>query len=362
MAEIKLDKISKSFGEKEVVKNLELTVKQGELMVLLGQSGCGKTTTLKMIAGLLDPDAGEIYFDGEPITHLKGRERGAVMVFQDYRLFPHMTVYENIAFGLKVRKKDRNFIKKKVEWALKMVELPGVEKRYPSELSGGQRQRIALARALVLEPRVLLLDEPLSNLDAVLRDKMRKLILNLHKTLNLTTIFVTHDQKEAMVLADRIAIMKDGVIQQVASPTEIYYRPANSWIASFVGQANLISGKVTESHLKSILGSWDLSQLKEDQWLELKNHRYRIQPKEVKILIRPEEIKLLRKNSSGLMEDNQVSGEIEEYTFTGENWFYHVRVGNEKVLVRGSGKEQFTPGEMVNLEVNKEAICIYSKS
>ncbi len=362
MAEIRLDNITKKFDGKEVVRSLEMNVKQGELVALLGQSGCGKTTTLRMIAGLLNPDGGEIYFDGEPTTHLKGQERGAVMVFQDYRLFPHMTVFENIAFGLKGQKKERKYIKERVKWALEMVKLSGYEKRYPSELSGGQSQRIALARALVLEPKVLLLDEPLSNLDAVLRDEMRCLIKSLHQSLNLTIIFVTHDQKEAIVMADRIAVMKDGIIEQFATPMDIYYRPANPWVATFVGQANLVAVTLTEEYVESIVGSWKRSEIKDEQWFVSFDKK----DSELLVSFRPEDVQMRRKDQEIMhqtegMHECGVNGKVVEYIFTGENCFYHVQVGSEIIVVSSSGQERINSGEIVTLRVNQHSVCVYGK-
>lgn len=359
MAEIRLENITKRFEEKEVVKSLNLLIQQGELVCLLGESGCGKTTTLRMIAGLLDPNEGEIYFNDQPISHLKSRERGAVMVFQDHRLFPHMTVRENIAFGLKVRRRDKKKIREKVQWALDMVKLAGYEDRYPGELSGGQSQRIALARALVLEPKVLLLDEPLSNLDAVLRDDMRNLIKDLHRTLNLTIIFVTHDQKEAMMMADRIAIMEEGVIQQVDEPTGIYYRPANQWVARFVGQANLLPGKVQGDQLASLLGDWKLTELSADQWAEQNLAQSLDLTSDLTIMVRPEEIQM----ESGQRDlTTGVVGRIVGYTFTGEFWSYEVEVGQEKVLVSSSGKGRFVKGDPVQLKVDAKAICLFGQN
>lgn len=355
MAEIRLDNITKRFDDKEVVKSLNLMIHQGELVCLLGESGCGKTTTLRMIAGLLTPNEGEIYFDGQPISHLKSRERGAVMVFQDHRLFPHMTVYENIAFGLTVRRRDKKQIRDKVQWALDMVKLSGYEKRYPSELSGGQSQRIALARALVLEPKVLLLDEPLSNLDAVLRDDMRSLIKDLHHSLQLTIVFVTHDQKEAMMMADRIAIMEEGVIQQVDEPTGIYYRPTNQWVARFVGQANLLPANVTENQVESLLGEWQLSELEMDQWAGQNYDQAPHLSSELVVMVRPEEIQMVGiKNGC-----DQVTGKVMDYTFTGESWSYQVQVDDEIIVVSTSGKGRFFKGDLVQLKVDAKSICLF---
>lgn len=355
MSQIELRNLTKSFEGKPVVQDLNLQVHSGELVALLGQSGCGKTTTLRMISGLLKPDKGDILFDNQSIDSIDRRESGAVMVFQNHRLFPHMTVSENIAFGLKVRKKDQASIKKKVSWALEMVKLPGFEKRYPSELSGGQSQRIALARALVLKPKVLLLDEPLSNLDAVLRDEMRGLIRNLHQTLNLTIVFVTHDQKEAMLMADRIAIMRSGVIEQVDTPLQVYYRPINRWIAGFIGLANLINGEINNGYLESSLGRFSLNELTDDQW---PNKQKSSSP--LKILIRPEEIKI-----KGFVLDEHeagwVTGKVVDYSFTGESWHYQIEIGQDTILVSSSGETKFRLDDKVQIKVIAESICIYNE-
>lgn len=357
MAEIRLDNITKRFNDKEVVKSLNLTIHQGELVCLLGESGCGKTTTLRMIAGLLAPNEGEIYIDGQPVSHLKSRERGAVMVFQDHRLFPHMTVFENIAFGLKVRRRDKKQIRNKVQWALDMVKLSGYEKRYPAELSGGQSQRIALARALVLEPKVLLLDEPLSNLDAVLRDDMRSLIKDLHHSLQLTIVFVTHDQKEAMMLADRIAIMEEGVIQQVAEPTDIYYRPTNQWVARFVGQANLLPARATDSKVQSLLGEWQLASLEREQWADQNFNQVPHLTSELVVMVRPEEIQIVdKKNGFDI-----VTGKIVDAIFTGESWSYQVQINDQIIVVNTAGKDRFFKDDLVGLKVDAKSICLFIK-
>ena len=355
MSQIELKNLTKSFEGKPVVKDLNLHVHSGELVALLGQSGCGKTTTLRMIAGLLKPDEGDIYFDKQSIDSIDRRESGAVMVFQNHRLFPHMTVFENIAFGLKVRKKDRALIEEKVSWALEMVKLPGYEKRYPSELSGGQSQRIALARALVLKPKVLLLDEPLSNLDAVLRDEMRGLIRNLHRSLNLTIIFVTHDQKEAMLMADRIAIMRSGVIEQVDTPLQVYYRPINRWIASFIGLANLINGEIRNGYIESTLGRFPLKELSDDQWPN--KHSSSLQ---LEILIRPEEVKI-KDFVLNEQENGWIAGKIVDYSFTGESWHYQIKIDQETILVSSSGERKFQPDDKVQIKVITESICIYNE-
>ncbi|ASJ06485.1 ABC transporter ATP-binding protein [Thermococcus pacificus] len=218
----------------------ELKVKDGEFLTLLGPSGCGKTTTLRMIAGFERPDRGEILFDGKPVNDLPPYERGIGIVFQDYALFPHMTVFKNIAFGLEMKRLPKPEIERKVRWALELVGLTGFENRYPEQLSGGQQQRVALARALVVEPEVLLLDEPLSNLDAKIRERLRGEIKRIQRELGITTIYVTHDQEEAMAVSDRIAVMNVGRVEQVGKPLELYYRPKTEFVARFLGLSNIL--------------------------------------------------------------------------------------------------------------------------
>ncbi|SMX30075.1 sn-glycerol-3-phosphate import ATP-binding protein UgpC [Pelagimonas phthalicica] len=246
MAEIQLRNISKRWGSFVGVENFDLTIADKEFLVLLGPSGCGKTTTMRMIAGLEDATEGDILVDGTKVNDLEPKDRDVAMVFQSYALYPNMNVYENIRFPLKVRGIDPKTHDEKVRRASAMVELDDFLHRKPAELSGGQRQRVALARAIVREPNVFLMDEPLSNLDAKLRVSTRAQIKNLSHELAVTTIYVTHDQIEAMTLADRVVIMKQGVVQQVGTPVEIYDRPANTFVASFIGSPamNLIEGSI----------------------------------------------------------------------------------------------------------------------
>ncbi len=246
MAEIQLRNLSKRWGKFVGVENLNLTVADQEFLVLLGPSGCGKTTTMRMIAGLEDVTEGEIFVDGKLINDLEPKDRDVAMVFQSYALYPNMNVYENIRFPLMVRKVNADTHKRKIHRAAEMVELTDFLHRRPAELSGGQRQRVALARAIVREPNVFLMDEPLSNLDAKLRVSTRAQIKNLSHELKVTTIYVTHDQIEAMTLADRVVVMNRGVVQQVGTPTDIYDAPANAFVAGFIGSPamNLVNGKM----------------------------------------------------------------------------------------------------------------------
>lgn len=240
------------------VADLNLEIESGSLVALLGPSGCGKTTTMKMIAGLLEPTAGDILFDEKSIIKIAPERRGAVMVFQNYLLFPYMSIAQNVGYGLKIRKMGRAVIDQRVSEILELVRLPGIESRRPSELSGGQQQRVALARALVVEPRLLLLDEPLSNLDAHLRFELRDLIRDIQQKMGITTVFVTHDQEEAVVLADKVALILDGRLRQYADADVFYKRPADEATARFFGGQNFISGKSANGKFEAPLGSLTL--------------------------------------------------------------------------------------------------------
>ena len=245
MAEVsrELKEIKKSFTEGEaVLDNISLEISKGEFITLLGSSGCGKTTTLRIIAGLEQPDAGSVWLDGREVTGLEPNQRDVNTVFQNYALFPHMNVAENIGYGLKLKKVPKSEIRKKVSQMLELVQLEGYEKRKPSELSGGQKQRVAIARALVNNPKVLLLDEPLGALDLQLRRAMQIELKHLQKKLGITFIYITHDQEEAINMSDRIAVMKDGRIEQIGTPDEIYNHPKTSYVATFVGNANILHG------------------------------------------------------------------------------------------------------------------------
>ncbi|NJE10678.1 ABC transporter ATP-binding protein [Thermococcus sp. MAR1] len=284
MVDVKLENIVKTFGETVALKGIDLHIKAGELFTLLGPSGCGKSTTLRIIAGLDFPDSGTIYFGDEEVTYLPSSKRGAVLVFQNYALWPHMTVFDNVAYGLKLKKLSKEEIRKKVEWALELVKLKGFEDRYPTQLSGGQQQRVAIARALVVEPKVLLLDEPLSNLDAKLRLEMRSEIRRIQRELGITVIYVTHDQEEAMAISDRIAVMNVGTVEQVGTPKEIYESPRTEFVASFMGKTNVIPAKVVEREGDKVTVEFE--------GIRLDGLHYTDKSDDVVIVIRPERIQL----------------------------------------------------------------------
>ena len=253
MADVRLKDLTKRFGDVLAVDHVNLHIDEGELCTLLGPSGCGKTTTLRCIAGFYTPDEGEIYFGEKLVTPIPSFKRNTGMVFQNYALWPHMTVFNNIAYGLKIRGTPRREMKEKVTEVLRLTHLEGLGNRWPSQLSGGQQQRVALARALVIEPDVLLLDEPLSNLDAKLRVEMRIEIKKIQKRLKTTTIYVTHDQEEALSISDKLAVMNEGRIQQIGSPRQIYEDPSNQFVADFIGIANFIKGSVIKVDEKKLL-------------------------------------------------------------------------------------------------------------
>ena len=244
-AAVRLKGIIKRFGKVEAVQKMDLVFEEGSLVTLLGPSGCGKTTILRMIAGLETPTQGDIYIKGKRVNDIPIHKRNLGMIFQNYALFPHKTIFDNVAFGLKYRDVPKNEVEGKVKKALEMVRLPGVENRMPSQLSGGQQQRIAMARAIVIEPDVLLMDEPLSALDENLREEMRREIDNLQQMLGVTTVFVTHDQREALSMSDKIVVMKDGLKQQEGSPEEVYNLPSNHFVADFLGHSNFFKGVVS---------------------------------------------------------------------------------------------------------------------
>jgi ABC-type Fe3+/spermidine/putrescine transport system ATPase subunit len=246
MTIVRLQGLTKRYGATVAVDALDLEVRSGELLTLLGPSGCGKTTTLRMVGGFVEPDAGDIFFDDRVVTDVPPERRPTAMVFQSYALWPHMTVAQNVSFGLRVRHRPGREVATKVGQALELVGLTGMESRYPRQLSGGQQQRVALARALVVEPQVLLLDEPLSNLDAKLRVRMRAEVRELQKRVGITMLYVTHDQEEALSISDRVAVMDAGHIEQLATPAELFEHPRTPLVAAFIGQSNLLAASVLE--------------------------------------------------------------------------------------------------------------------
>ena len=331
MAGVKLNKIYKSYGKNEVISNAELDIKDGEFMVLVGPSGCGKTTLLRMVAGLEEITSGELYIGNKRANDLPSKDRKIAMVFQSYALFPHMNLNTNVGFGLKIKKVSHEEIMQRVDWALDLVDLTGLGARIPRELSGGQRQRVALARALVMKPEVLLLDEPLSNLDAKLRLKMRTELKRIHKRIKATTIYVTHDQAEAMTLGDRVAILNEGNIVQVGSPTQVYDSPKNRFVAGFIGSPpmNFLNGILEDGKLKYDGGSY----LFPDELAQ--KVRKNVKVSEVTLGVRPEDIRMTLKEV-----DHAIKGKTSIIQTLGSDNFVAIEIGRENIsLVRVSPKE-----------------------
>jgi len=324
VAQIRLVNVRKEFGSTAAVQGITLTIEHGELLAILGPSGCGKTTTMQLLAGFLVPDAGEIWADdrliSSPRTVVPPERRRMSLVFQSYALWPHLTVFQNIAFGLEMRRLPFDEIKRRVSSILEIVNLVGYEKRYAHQLSGGQQQRVALARALVVEPDTLLLDEPLSNLDANLRDQMRFEIRRIHERTQIATVYVTHDQAEALVIADRIAVMNKGLIEQTGTPQEIYERPQSKFVASFIGGANCLAGQLVAQGLVRC------GQL---QFRAIDGHGLRTGD-EVVLCIRPHAVKVHRARPAGTS-TNLASGRLVQQAYLGD-------LRDIRILLPGGGQ------------------------
>lgn len=324
---VELRNVSKLYGSVSAVRSVSFGVKEGEFLTLLGPSGCGKTTTLRLIAGLEEPSAGEIVVRGKVINHLPPHKRDTALVFQDYALFPHKTVYENIAFGLRRRRIPEGEIKRRVAEVLDMVQLPGVGSRMPHQLSGGQQQRVALARALVIRPSVLLLDEPLSNLDQKMREHMRIEMKNIQRQAGITFIYVTHDQEEAMVMSDRIALMREGRLIQIGKPEEVYFRPANRFVAEFIGHSNFVGATI-----EAMTDSGVLVSTHGGQRLLIPKTNVRSDIKEVVVQFRPENVLVFAQRPTDLEARYQpLAGHIMERVFFGDRWCYFIDVDGHQI-------------------------------
>ncbi|MBS7614187.1 ABC transporter ATP-binding protein [Candidatus Bathyarchaeota archaeon] len=350
MVEVALKEVTKRFGEVLAADNITLKVNNGEFFTFLGPSGCGKTTTLRIIAGLEFPDSGKLFFDDDDVTNLPTYKRNTGMVFQNYALWPHMSVFDNVAYGLKIRKISKEEAKERVQKVLNLVNLAGLENRYPTQLSGGQQQRVALARALVIEPKVLLFDEPLSNLDAKLRLRMREEIKDLQKRLKITTIYVTHDQEEAMVISDRIAIQNKGKILQVGTPTEIYNRPQSLFVATFIGGGSLLEGiadkvgekiqvKINNSAIQGTPSS-DEQRIKEGD--------------KVAVVLRPENFVLEKPRSTS----NQLRGIVEWTAFVGSRTDVRINMNERRLLIHAPPDIMIPVGKEVTFYISQEDTII----
>jgi len=345
MSFVNLEDISVSYDRKSnILENLNISIEKGELVSLLGPSGCGKTTTLRVIAGLIEPKSGKFIVDGNDMTKVSAHKRNFGLVFQSYALFPHLTVFENVAFGLKLRKMDKTKINEKVNDMLKVTDLESLGNRFPKQLSGGQRQRVALARALVIEPKLLLLDEPLSNLDAKLRINMRVEIKSIQKKLGITSVFVTHDQEECFSISDKVAVMNKGVIEQYDTPEFIYANPSTEFVARFIG---------FENFLQLNKGSEGVYQANNGSLFNIE----RVPEKEVRLgTIRPSDITILR--SDEMKGKNIVVGKVKVRTFLGKSYQYDVETELGKFVVTSSDERPYNPDDIMTLFLPENKIVL----
>lgn len=344
MTNVSLQQLSRRFGDHLAVRDLNLEIESGEMVAFLGPSGCGKTTTLRMITGLLRPTSGDVLFNGESVLDVPTERRGAVMVFQKHLLFPTMNVAQNVGFGLKMASVDKREINKRVTEMLELVELPGLATRKAHELSGGQQQRVALARALVVKPQVLLLDEPLANLDANLRITMRHLIRSIQSEMGITAIFVTHDQEEAVMLADRVALMFDGILQQVGQPDAFYRSPRTSRVAQFFRNGNFLAGVRTGTKVRTSAGDISVDPMRVPEG-----------DGPVVLTVRPEEIELTSADS-GL--ENVVSGTVTSLIYMGAHTQLVVDIAGSAWHVQGPATLQVAEGDVIHLRLPQQHIWL----
>ncbi len=339
---IDLVNITKSYGDNIILDDLNLYIRENEFITLLGPSGCGKTTTLRILGGFENPDKGKVIFDGKDITNLPPNKRALNTVFQKYALFSHMTIAENIAFGLKIKKKPKSYIDDKIKYALKLVNLEGYGNRSPESLSGGQQQRIAIARAIVNEPKVLLLDEPLGALDLKLRQDMQYELIRLKNELGITFIYVTHDQEEALTMSDTIVVMNQGYIQQIGTPEKIYNEPENSFVADFIGESNILSAIMIKDKLVEILGA---------RFACVDTGFGINQP--VDVVIRPEDIDLVKP------EEGTIEGVVTGLIFKGVHYEMDVMANGHEWLVHST--DMFAVGTKVGIHIDPFDIQIMHK-
>lgn len=340
---IELKQLSKNFGEQQVLKGIDLNIYENEFLTLLGPSGCGKTTTLRIIAGFEEPSGGEVLFHGTDISKVPAYKRDVNTVFQKYALFPFLNVYDNIAFGLKIKKKDKKTIDEKVKSTLKLVGLEGFEKRGVTLLSGGQQQRIAIARALVNEPKVLLLDEPLGALDAKLRKEMQSELKKIQQEVGITFIFVTHDQEEALSMSDTVVVMNEGIIQQIGSPVDIYNEPENRFVAGFIGESNIIENAVMKHDLLVSFDGFDFECVDKG----FKDNE------ETEVVLRPEDIDIVNP------ENSKIRGQVTSITFKGVHYEINVETPFRNYLIHTT--DYFEPGLNVGLSFGPEDIHVMYK-
>ena len=340
---ISLKDIAVSFDGEQVLKGFDLDIRDGEFVTLLGPSGCGKTTALRTIAGFITPDAGEVFFNGKNITGLPPHKREVNTIFQRYALFPHLNVYDNIAFGMRLKKKSEREVKETVQRMLSMVNLTGFSHRGVGQLSGGQQQRVAIARALANEPKVLLLDEPLGALDLKLRKDMQVELKKIQQQTGITFVFVTHDQEEALSMSDTVVVMDGGVIQQIGTPTDIYNEPKNAFVADFIGESNILDGLMLE-----------------DYWVKFAGHKFRCLDKgfgtntPVDVVIRPEDIDVVEPDST------HITGEVTAVTFKGVHYEIIVDVAGFKWMIQSTDCREV--GDRIGLSLTPDDIHVMAKS
>ena len=339
MVNVTLENLQKSFQKVKAVDNVSLKINHGEFFAILGPSGSGKTTLLRLIAGLEFVDSGKIFFDEREVTYEPSYKRGTGMVFQNYALWPHMTVYENIAYGLRIRGFKEEEIRKRVKEVVEFIRLSGLEERYPNQLSGGQQQRVALARALVIEPKILLLDEPLSNLDAKLRVEMRAELRSIQKQLGITTVYVTHDQEEAMSIADRLGIINNGRLVQVDTPTNIYKNPKNLFVATFIGKCNVFPGRVVKKENEVVK-----VKLENGEVLEATSTEEVMEGEEVNVIVRPEAFSF-----SDTFAKNFVEGRVSWVYFSGFYKQAKALTGIGEVVFNVPSNIEIREGEKIRL-------------
>lgn len=352
--ELEVRELVKRYSFQSVIGPLSFAVKAGEFVSLLGPSGCGKTTTLRCIAGFESPSEGGIYLDGERIDQRPPNRRNVGLVFQSYALFPHLTVFENVAFGLRLRRCGEPELKRRVQDALELVGLSHLAERYPTQLSGGQQQRVAIARSVVLEPRLLLFDEPLSNLDLKLRVTMRAELRNLQRRLGKTAIYVTHDQGEALALSDRIVVMSNGKIEQIGTPVDVYERPSTAFVADFIGSSNLLSGEIVSN-----VPDRTIVRMQTGLLLQSSPPIAAACGSRVTAMIRPENIQISTDSSEGC--DNLLSGIIDEKTFLGQDLHVKVRVNDAQtlsVVLGGRATGACRVGDRVRLTVSRSHVYL----
>ena len=357
---VRLEAITKRFDRVVAVDAVSLAVRRGEFVCLLGPSGCGKTTTLRMIAGFVEPDAGTVFIDGDDVTTRPPNKRDIGMVYQSYALFPHMTVLDNVAFGLRMRRVAAPQVAERVRTALALVDLSGFEGRKPGQLSGGQQQRVALARAIVIQPTVLLLDEPLSNLDAKLRKRMQLELRALQRRVGITTIHVTHDQEEALTLADTIVILNDGRVEQIGKPREVYDRPRNPFVADFLGKSNFLRGRITAADPAADVLTFTSDR---DEVLVIRGGGTLAAGTSVEAFIRPERVELRRPGDGP--SENSLRGEVDQAIFTGSTVTIAVRTSTGRHLTvdrpTGGVEDTLRASDKVDVVLSPDALRLLTE-